>query len=643
LFLQEYLKYCRRRLDFSLWVTFFSVASKLNQSMMQPPITVGTVLQNRYRIIQILGQGGFGRTYLAEDQRRFNELCAIKELISTAMGASAWEKAQELFQREAAILYQIKHPQIPEFRERFEEDKRVFLVQEYIPGKTYRALLEERKGIGGAFTEAEALQLMRSLLPVLEHIHDRGIIHRDISPENIILRSSDVLPVLIDFGVVKEIATRLQSPNATTPATSVGKLGYAPSEQMQTGRAYPNSDLYALAVTVVVLLTGKEPTELFDENQLTWNWQRWVTVKPAFAQVLNRMLSHIPGTRYQSAADVVQALQFLDEPAAPNQNIPPNNSPNIPPNNSPNNSPNISNVQTVAVGRRPDAIEPPIAPNRPNYRPEPIIPEPQTRSVLDNPLAIGAIGSAVVILAGFGSWAIVSSLRNQPQAPLPEAPPQTFPSPVITGGTILTPTPTPTETATNNEPVKFSKRLNFGASNPISVDGKLKVNETIQYTFNGAEGLQLTALLSQESGVLLTVFGPNQELVDNAAKQVTFYQGTLPFTGKYTVELTPAPGISEVPYNLKVGLENIAKPIPTESPTEEPTVTPTETPPTEKPPTKKLPIVTPTETPPTEKPPTEQPPTQPPTEQPSIPIPGQENNSPVDGTLQPVPGKPNSP
>ncbi|MFH7030928.1 MAG: protein kinase [Heteroscytonema crispum UTEX LB 1556] len=598
---------------------------------MQPPITVGTVLQNRYRIIQILGQGGFGRTYLAEDQRRFNELCAIKELISTATETSAWEKAQELFQREAAILYQIKHPQIPEFRERFEQDKRLFLVQEYIPGKTYRALLEERKEIGGAFTEAEVLQLMRSLLPVLEHIHDRGIIHRDISPENIILRSSDRLPVLIDFGVVKEIATRLQSPNATTPATSVGKLGYAPSEQMQTGRAYPNSDLYALAVTVVVLLTGKEPSELFDENQLTWNWQRWVTLKPAFAQVLNQMLSHIPGTRYQRAADVVQALQFLDEPtAAPNPNI------------SPSNSPNISNVQTVAVGCRPDAVQPAAAPNRPNNRPEPVIPEPQTSSVLDNPLAIGAIGSAVVILAGFGSWAIVSSLRNQPQAPLPEAPPQTFPSPVITGGTTLTPTPTPTETATKNEFVTSIRRLNFGASNTISVDGKLKANETIQYTFKGAKGLQLTALLTQESGVLLTVFGPNREPIDNAAKQVTFYQGTLPFTGRYTVELTAAPGISEGDYTLKVGLENAAKPTPTESPTETPTVTPTATPPTEKPP-----IVTPTETPPTEKPPTEkppteQPPTQPPTEQPPTPIPEKENNPPVDGTSKPVPGQPNS-
>ena len=91
---------------------------------MQPPIDAGTILQNRYKIIKILGQGGFGRTYLAEDQRRFKESCAIKELILNTTETSALEKAQELFEREAASLYQIEHPQVPKFRERFEQDKR---------------------------------------------------------------------------------------------------------------------------------------------------------------------------------------------------------------------------------------------------------------------------------------------------------------------------------------------------------------------------------------------------------------------------------------------------------------------------------------------------------------------------------------
>ncbi|MBW4560477.1 MAG: serine/threonine protein kinase [Mojavia pulchra JT2-VF2] len=514
---------------------------------MQPPITVGTVLQNRYRIIQILGQGGFGRTYLAEDQRRFNELCAIKELIPATIGTSVWEKTQELFQREAAILYQIEHPQIPKFRERFEQDQRLFLVEDYVAGKTYRTMLSERQAVGQTFTESEILQLMRSLLPVLGHIHSRGIIHRDISPENIILRDSDTKPVLIDFGVVKELATRLESPTSTAPVTTVGKLGYAPSEQMQTGRAYPSSDLYALAVTAIVLLTGRETSDLFDETQLTWNWQQWTRVNPRFAQVINRMLNYIPGDRYQSAADVIQALQSVDQPTP---------------------APNLTNAQTIAVGHRPD----PVRPASPN-RPAPVIPPNNHNSILDNPLAIGAIGSAVVILAGFGSWALVSSIRSQSKAP-PETPVQTFPSPVISGGTTLTPTPTPT----SNEPVIYSKRLNLGASNTTTVENTLKANQLIQYTFLGTEGFKLSADIEQGSGISLTVLGPNQQPIESSADKVIYYTGILPRTGSYTIQLSLDPDIAESDYTLSVALENPVQQTPTPTSTPTPTLTPTETP-----------------------------------------------------------------
>lgn len=576
--------------------------------MMQPPITVGTVLQNRYRIIQILGQGGFGRTYLAEDQRRFNELCAIKELIPTATGTGAWEKAQELFTREAAILYQIHHPQIPQFRERFEEDQRLFLVQDYVAGKTYRALLDDLRAVGQTFTEAEVLLIMRSLLPVLEHIHGRGIIHRDISPENIILRESDRLPVLIDFGVVKELATKLQSLNASTPVTTVGKLGYAPAEQMQTGKAYPSSDLYALAVTVLVLLTGKEPQELFDENQLTWNWQKLVKVDPRFAQILNRMLSHSPSDRFHSVADLTQALQLL---AQPNQANPP-----------------LSNMQTVAVGGRPDPI-PPVAPKRL----DPVIPDPPSNSILDSPLALGAIGSAVIILAGVGSWAVVSSIRSQPKTLAPEAPPQTFPSPVITGNATPTPTFTPTPTPTNVEPIITNKRLTFVTPNQLNLDGTIKANETVQYSFFGRKGSKLIASLSPESkNVLLTVLSPNREVIDNSAQQVTSYQGILPESGRYIIQLTLAEEVPQSNYVLNAGLENLEA-TPTITPTLEPTFTPT-------PESTPTPTITPTLAPTFPAPPVNNSPTLPPLQPPEFPStsPPEENNSPVEQT-NPIPNR----
>jgi serine/threonine protein kinase len=564
---------------------------------MQPPITAGTVLQNRYRIIQTLGQGGFGRTYLAEDTRRFNELCAIKELIPAVTGIYALEKAQELFRREAESLYQIQHIQVPQFRERFEQDQRLFLVQEYIAGKTYRTLLDERKTVNSVFTEQEVLHLIRSLLPVLEHIHGRGMIHRDISPENIILRDSDRLPVLIDFGVVKELATRLQAPDTTTLPTYVGKLGYSPSEQMQTGRVYPSSDLYALAATAVVLLTGKEPADLFDENQLTWNWERWATVSPQFAQILNRMLSHRPSDRYQSATEVAQVLQSMEQQTVPPSNV------------------SVSNAQTVAVGRSPNPVPRNVA-----NTPDPRIPPPSTKSLLDNPLAIGAIGSAVVILAGLGSWALVSSIRYRSKEPQATTKPQTFPSPVISGSvsssstpvatptstTVLVPTPTPTQTS--QKPVVFTKRLNFGVSNSTNVEGSIKENQIHEYIFYGTRGQQLTTLFNQESGVSFTILGANRKPIENTAKDVTYYQGLLPVNGIYFVQVSPVAGVSASTYTLSIELENSVNPTPTSSPSPtfsssaSPTLTPTPT------------AQEPTQTPQT---PTDLSPTLPPLEKPS--------------------------
>jgi serine/threonine-protein kinase len=290
--------------------------------LLSPPVNQsiqsGQILGSRYRIVRQLGQGGFGRTYLAEDLNRFNESCVLKEFAPQVQGTYALQKAEELFEREAGVLYRLQHPQIPKFRELFrvtQENKgTLFLVQDFVEGHTYHALLNTRRKQGLRFNEAEVTQLLLQILPVLEYIHSLGVIHRDISPDNLILRSTDGLPVLIDFGGVKQIAATVASQfsasagEISSTPTRLGKMGYAPHEQMQGGIVYPHSDLCALAATIMVLLTGKEPQQLLNPQTLEWDWRKEISLSPSLGSVLDKMLQPRPGDRFPSAREVLQAL-----------------------------------------------------------------------------------------------------------------------------------------------------------------------------------------------------------------------------------------------------------------------------------------------------------------------------------------------
>jgi len=291
-------------------------------------IQSGQILGGRYRIVRQLGQGGFGRTYLAEDLNRFNEACVLKEFAPQVQGTYALQKAEELFEREAGVLYKLQHPQIPHFRELFRVTQggqgTLFLVQDFIEGHTYHALLNARRSQGLRFNEAEVTQLLLQILPVLEYIHSLGVIHRDISPDNLILRSTDGLPVLIDFGGVKQVAATVASQFSSSAAagaipatpTRLGKMGYAPHEQMQGGIVHPHSDLYALAATIMVLLTGKEPQQLLNPQTLEWDWRREVNLSPTLGSVLDKMLQARPGDRFPSVREVLQALTQQFSPIA---------------------------------------------------------------------------------------------------------------------------------------------------------------------------------------------------------------------------------------------------------------------------------------------------------------------------------------
>ncbi|NER33619.1 MAG: serine/threonine protein kinase [Oscillatoria sp. SIO1A7] len=301
-------------------------------------LSEGVILGDRYRLVRKLGQGGFGITYLAQDINRFDELCVVKEFAPKVLGTPALTKAEELFEREAGILYKLQHPQIPKFRElcrcKVGQITRLFLVQSYIEGQNYSAILENRIRQGQPFAEDEAKELLLQLLPVLDYIHARGIIHRDISPDNLILRSTDQLPILIDFGGVKQLAARIENQSilfdlqlgiadSGAIVTRLGKAGYSPDEQLQQGLVYPHSDLYSLAVTVLVLLTGKEPRHLFDSKTLTWDWHN-LSLSYNLGAVLKKMLAANISDRYQTAAEVKKAIE---EGATPDLSESPTSSP----------------------------------------------------------------------------------------------------------------------------------------------------------------------------------------------------------------------------------------------------------------------------------------------------------------------------
>nr|RNJ67037.1 MAG: serine/threonine protein kinase [Leptolyngbya sp. IPPAS B-1204] len=283
-------------------------------------LTPGTLVDRRYRIQCTLGRGGFGRTYLAADERRFNELCVLKEFVPNSQADPVVaQKLRELFQREAAILHQLNHPQIPKFFAGFEEDERLFIAQEYIDGKTYWRLLQERQRQGCSFNQREIVAWLWSLLRVLDYLHSQNIVHRDISPDNIMLPKGKTTPVLIDFGVVKQVIPHLHVANPSDPddliqaSVSVGKFGYAPYEQIRMGQCSPRSDLYALAVTAVVLLTGKPPNHLLDSKSLEWKWKRLVRLDARLLRILEMMMADKPQDRYATAQAVLQALQPLYE------------------------------------------------------------------------------------------------------------------------------------------------------------------------------------------------------------------------------------------------------------------------------------------------------------------------------------------
>jgi serine/threonine-protein kinase len=259
------------------------------------------LLRERYRIIRALGRGGFGATFLARDESLPGKpACVIKQLRPSSDAAHILDMARDLFQREAKILGKIgNHPQLPRLLDYFESGQEFFLVQEFISGAT----LQQEVKRGGPFTEAGVKQFLSEILPMVQYVHDNHVIHRDIKPANIIRREQDKKLVLIDFGAVKDKVNTTQASNSDQTALTayaIGTPGYAPPEQMALRPVYA-SDIYALGVTCIYLLSGKAPKDLnYDPTTGEIMWREQVQVSDHFASVLAKMLEISVRHRYQS-------------------------------------------------------------------------------------------------------------------------------------------------------------------------------------------------------------------------------------------------------------------------------------------------------------------------------------------------------
>ncbi|PSN11515.1 hypothetical protein C7293_23965 [filamentous cyanobacterium CCT1] len=266
-------------------------------------------LRGRYRPLKLIGRGGFGRTYFALDVDRLNSRCVIKQFAPQTQGTKSFLKAVQLFEQEAVRLHELgEHPQIPTLLAYFEQNKYLYLVQQMVQGRT----LHQEIAVQAAYSESSLRQLLEDLLPVLHFIHQHGVIHRDITPSNIIRRKVDQKPVLIDFGVAKQFSEAIRY----EPGTRIGTEGYAPIEQLRSGQAYPSSDLYSLGATCLHLLTGCKPEDLYSPQEGRWLWQEYLqkqgrTVHPGLAAVLNCMTKDLVSERYQTAQDVLDDLQRL--------------------------------------------------------------------------------------------------------------------------------------------------------------------------------------------------------------------------------------------------------------------------------------------------------------------------------------------
>ena len=271
------------------------------------------LLRNHYRVIgRLSSEGGFSITYLAEDIDKLNERCVVKQFAPKIKETSGLNKAIELFKQEAQRLQKLgQHQQIPTLLAYFEQENYLFLVQQFIDGPNLLEELQQQ----GEYSDNKIREFLLDLLPVLTFIHEHGVIHRDIKPQNIIRRQDNGRLVLIDFGASKQLTATVH----TKIGTAIGSHGYVAKEQMQHGKTCPASDLFSLGSTCFHLLSGIPPSKLWMEHGYAWVkiWRKYlkksdtngVVKQVKIGKILDNLLEADVQKRYQSASEVIKDLK----------------------------------------------------------------------------------------------------------------------------------------------------------------------------------------------------------------------------------------------------------------------------------------------------------------------------------------------
>ena len=270
---------------------------------------IGQLLAGHYRVLQVLGVGGFGQTYITEDLHLpGNPKCVLKHLKPASADRSLLELARKFFEKEAIVLQQLgNHDRIPRLLAYFEENQEFYLVQEYVPGHPLSTELKN----GAKWSESQVIELLQEILEILVFIHSQGVIHRDIKPDNIMRRNLDRRLILIDFGAIKQVRNQQVLNQQQTMTVAIGTPGYMPIEQA-SGNPRASSDLYSLGAIGIQALTGINPYDLpADDRTGELKWEHLAVANPQLIELLQRMTRYHFKDRYHTALAALQAVQGL--------------------------------------------------------------------------------------------------------------------------------------------------------------------------------------------------------------------------------------------------------------------------------------------------------------------------------------------